>query len=1036
MHKPLSNSLRGLFLGLGLVTLADSATAATFTITIGGSFSGNVSVIPTGNLCVGPATCVYTITAGTALRVVANGPNSPGVISGGTGDASGCGTSTCLFTINNNSSMNVNFNPGSFPSVSFTLAGDGVGEIGSDNSRRQNFELESSPSTTFYATGSTVTLEGRSMPGNLFVNFSGGTGPAASCSTTPCVFTLSGNATVTATFSTLASVAVSPPTATREAGQTQFYAATGTFSNGGTRSLFTNSGRWSNKTPMAVTRYSSAGVGLGQRFYVFGGGVANGPPSTRLDRYNPILESWTQLTSMPSAHTEFAGATVGGLIYAVGGHTVGGNAVATVEAYDPGLNSWAAKAPLPAARASLAVVSLGGFLYAVGGDPNIGGETTLPPVASLDRYTPGSPGSWTAMAPMTTARTQLVAAAVGGKLYALGGNTGSGTSGEVEVYDPGNNTWTSKTPLSPPRPFLSASALNGLIYAPTVDAMHVYNPATDSWITLGGMQNPRGSPAVDTMDGRLWIAGGKTGLDNSTQTTVLEAFRPPETLWWSNNSAVATLSQPGQVGQANAVSPGSATIIAQVGAIDCSSSGGCGTLTVTAPTTVATSTGASGITTSSATLGGTVSTTGGPSIIERGVVYSVNSVNPSPTVGGFNANKVTTSGTTGPFSIAVSGLAAGTQHVYRAYAMTNQTTYGAPILFTTASPPPPTVTATTAKNTSTTTSDLTSNVTSQGDSPVTERGVVFSIFGTNPNPLIGGTGVTKIPVAGTVGPFSTVLSSLTPSTKYAWKAFATNSVGTTYTPVFTFTTSDPAVAEALVASSITANSVSQFTISNAAPQVWYRARLFANRSYQISAWPVDHQQGVDAAKLSVSLFSDDAGIVQANDVTSLSGSLEGTPNQGGDDMPFTAVVQPIAGGVNKIRVMRIAGGSVSQSVNLIVRETTLFSPWTSRAAGFEGFVEIHNNTNAPLSVSLSAYDSAGVLQGTGLTITLQANATDFRTAAQIGVPAGLFAGIVLNHNGAFGAVSGNITTLNGANGLSFDSPFATRDSGLQALPVR
>lgn len=1037
MHEPLSNSLRSLSLALGLCALADSATAVTLTVNITGTPpAGNVSVISGGGICSGIGSCVYNITAGTALRIVANSQNTPGVISGGTGDASACATSTCLFTINNNSSINVSFSAGSYPSISFTLAGDGTGEVGTDNTRCQNFELETSPCTSFYATGSTVTLEGRSMPGNLFVSFSGGTGPATSCSTTPCVFTLSGSATVTATFRALASVAVTPPTSTREAGHLEFFSATGTFTNSGTRSLFTNSGRWSNSKPMAVTRYSSAGVALGQRFYVFGGGVANGPPSTRLDSYNPILEIWTQRASMPSAHTEFAGAALSGLIYAVGGHTVGGSAVATVEAYDPGLNSWAAKASLPAARASLAVVSLGGFLYAVGGDPNIGGQNTLLPVASLDRYTPGSPGSWTAMAPMTTARTQLVAAAVGGKLYALGGNTGSGTSGEVEVYDPGNNTWTSKTPLSPPRPLLSASALNGLIYAPTVDAMYVYNPATDSWSTLGGMQTPRGSPAVDTLDGRLWVAGGKTGLDNSTQTTVLETFRPPETLWWSNNSAVATLSQPGQVGQANAVSPGSATIIAQVGPIDCSSSGGCGTLTVTAPTTVATSTGASVVTTSSAILGGTVSTTSGPSIIERGVVYSVNSLNPSPMVGGFNVNKVTTSGTTGAFSITVSGLTSGTQYVYRAYATTNQSTYGAPVLFATASPPPPSVTATAATNVSLTTANVAGNVTSDGGASITERGFVFSLFGTNADPIIGGGGVTKLPVAGTLGAFATTLSSLTAATKYAWKAFATNGVGTTYTPVSTFTTSDTAAAEALVASSISTNSASQFTISNAAPQVWYRARFFANRSYQISAWPVDHQQGVDAAKLSVSLFSDDVGTVQANGVTGTSGSLEGTPNQGGDDMPFTAVVQPTAAGVYKIRVMRVAGGSVSQTVNLMVRETTLFSPWTSRAAGFEGFVEMHNNTNAALSVTLSAYSSAGVLQGTPLTLTLQPNATNFSTAAQIGVPAGAFAGIVLAHNGAFGAVSGNITTLNGANGLSFDSPFTTRDSGLQALPVR
>jgi hypothetical protein len=119
----------------------------------------------------------------------------------------------------------------------------------------------------------------------------------------------------------------------------------------------------------------------------------------------------------------------------------------------------------------------------------------------------------------------------------------------------------------------------------------------------------------------------------------------------------------------------------------------------------------------------------------------------------------------------------------------------------------------------------------------------------------------------------------------------------------------------------------------------------------------------------------------------------------------------------------------------MVRETTLFSPWTSLAAGFEGFIEMHNNTNAPLNVTLRAYDSAGALQG-GLGFVLPANATLFRTASEVGVSTGVFAGMVLTHDGTFGAISANITTLNGANGLSFDSLFTPREGSFVGRPVR
>jgi hypothetical protein len=226
-------------------------------------------------------------------------------------------------------------------------------------------------------------------------------------------------------------------------------------------------------------------------------------------------------------------------------------------------------------------------------------------------------------------------------------------------------------------------------------------------------------------------------------------------------------------------------------------------------------------------------------------------------------------------------------------------------------------------------------------------------------------------------------------------------------------------------------------MSNVRAETWYRVRLFASRSYHVSAWPVDHEQGMDAPALDLGIFSDDAGITPASPAPLLSsGDLEGSTNGNGDALPVSMLFQPTATGVYKVRILRISGGTVTHSINVAVRETTLFSPWTSKAAGFEGFVEMHNNTNATISVTLRAYDSSGTLQGAGLTLTLQPNATDFRTAAQIGVPVNVFAGIVLTHNGAFGAVTANITTLNGANGLSFDSPFTARRGELQGLSIR
>jgi len=103
----------------------------------------------------------------------------------------------------------------------------------------------------------------------------------------------------------------------------------------------------------------------------------------------------------------------------------------------------------------------------------------------------------------------------------------------------------------------------------------------------------------------------------------------------------------------------------------------------------------------------------------------------------------------------------------------------------------PTVTTPTQASVTDTTATLGGNVTSDGGDDITERGVVYSETGTNSNPIIGGTGVTKEPGTGTTGIFTVnvgLIVGLTSATGYSYKAYATNSQGTTYTSVDTFTT--------------------------------------------------------------------------------------------------------------------------------------------------------------------------------------------------------------------------------------------------------
>lgn len=86
------------------------------------------------------------------------------------------------------------------------------------------------------------------------------------------------------------------------------------------------------------------------------------------------------------------------------------------------------------------------------------------------------------------------------------------------------------------------------------------------------------------------------------------------------------------------------------------------------------------------------------------------------------------------------------------------------------------------------TATLGGDVTSDGGAAITERGVVFAKTSDNVNPQLGGVGVTQVVGVGTTGAFSVNAAGLSAGTSYTFEAYATNGVGTSYSPIGTFTT--------------------------------------------------------------------------------------------------------------------------------------------------------------------------------------------------------------------------------------------------------
>ena len=146
-------------------------------------------------------------------------------------------------------------------------------------------------------------------------------------------------------------------------------------------------------------------------------------------------------------------------------------------------------------------------------------------------------------------------------------------------------------------------------------------------------------------------------------------------------------------------------------------------------------------------------------------------------------------GADGSFSYTPkTGYSSRTDHFTYQLVSTNGTSLTNEVQIYVAPPAAPTVDTPTAASVTATTATLGGNVSSDGGAAITVIGVVYAPTAVNSTPQIGGTGVSTATGSGTTGVFTVNVSGLTPGTYYTFAAYATNSVGTSYSVIGSFTT--------------------------------------------------------------------------------------------------------------------------------------------------------------------------------------------------------------------------------------------------------
>ena len=128
---------------------------------------------------------------------------------------------------------------------------------------------------------------------------------------------------------------------------------------------------------------------------------------------------------------------------------------------------------------------------------------------------------WERLADLPSARGEMKATAVGGRIYVPGGMAGPlGRSTErLAVYDPEADEWAVAAPMPTPLNHHAVTALEGMVYVtggnrsfsdPPEDHAFRYDPDTDEWETLPALPEGRWGHECVAHEGRLYVVGGET----------------------------------------------------------------------------------------------------------------------------------------------------------------------------------------------------------------------------------------------------------------------------------------------------------------------------------------------------------------------------------------------------------------------------------------------------------------------------------------------------------------------------------------------
>jgi N-acetylneuraminic acid mutarotase len=204
---------------------------------------------------------------------------------------------------------------------------------------------------------------------------------------------------------------------------------------------------------------------------------------------------------------------------------------------------WVAENPLPFERSEMAAAAVGGRVYVISGNSRGNQANSL--VHELEPQN----GEWRERALMPNVSSHAGAAVLGGKIYVVGGfvaNVHYGAHNRVFEYDPAMDSWRAVAPMPTPRGSPAVVGLNGKLHAiggrnfdgVTVNAHEIYDPTTNMWTAAAPLPLARDHAGIAAVNGRVHVFGGRTAgqADNVGRHDVYD----PRTNSWSEAAPLPT----------------------------------------------------------------------------------------------------------------------------------------------------------------------------------------------------------------------------------------------------------------------------------------------------------------------------------------------------------------------------------------------------------------------------------------------------------------------------------------------------------------